>query len=228
MSTFTILQIDDNTDIKFLSEKAFKKTGFHYMFAATVDEGLKLALSEKPDLLLVDYFMEDMTGIEMLRLIHNDSKYKEIAGVPSILLTGDTDQVMSVISKNDLNIISFLRKPFGMRELVNIVENVYWSQSWPNSQRDEIPKDNLMQGKQTRKQNDDELQHLLMLKGQFKHYADTIHLVAQEMFESKKNDVMDEDYINYFTVYNCSRHILRLLEQSSLLKTKEPVDHDQE
>ena len=62
---------DDEPLLSVLSER-FREEGYNVINAITGEEGLKLALKNKPDLILLDIVMPKMDGIAMLKKLRKD------------------------------------------------------------------------------------------------------------------------------------------------------------
>jgi len=102
----TVLLIDDEADvISALSEK-FKKEGLKPLEAKNGEEGLRSALENHPDLIVLDIMMPKMDGISMLRELKKDAWG---ARVPVMLLTnvGENDKLATAL---ELGIVSYLIK----------------------------------------------------------------------------------------------------------------------
>ncbi len=83
-----ILVIDDNEDIRFTINEICKYAGWTAVLAIDGYEGVELFKSENPDLVLVDYHMPKLDGMETVEQIRNiDSE-----NVPIIVLTVDERQ----------------------------------------------------------------------------------------------------------------------------------------
>jgi CheY-like chemotaxis protein len=77
------------------------------------EEGLSLALSTQPDLILTDFNMPKMTGKELLRRLRQEPSLDD---VPVIVLTGnEEDQLRVDLLRNGAQ--DFLVKPFSVEEL---------------------------------------------------------------------------------------------------------------
>jgi len=84
----TILVVeDDESMVEALVEK-FKSSGFNVFSAKNGEEGLKLALSNHPDIILLDIVMPKMDGLSMLRKLKED---KWGAFAPVVILTNLSD-----------------------------------------------------------------------------------------------------------------------------------------
>lgn len=88
MTNQRILVVDDESDNRGALRTSLEAGGFLVSEAEDGKEGLNLALSEKPDLILLDIGMPHMNGHEVLKELRKDSWGK---GVPVILLTNADD-----------------------------------------------------------------------------------------------------------------------------------------
>ncbi len=73
-----ILLIDDEQEMLDLYGITLKKAGFDVIVAHNGPEGLKLAKEKKPALVLLDFKMADMDGVEVLEKIKQDSATKDL------------------------------------------------------------------------------------------------------------------------------------------------------
>lgn len=84
----TVLLIDDSIDILTVHQMMLEANGFTVITALSGAEGLDILFhSRVPDLILLDYQLEDMTGVEFLNYLEkSDSEF--VRRVPVIFLTG--------------------------------------------------------------------------------------------------------------------------------------------
>lgn len=82
-SLVKILVVDDDMNYQKILKEKLALSGFQTASAADGEEGLKLALELKPDLVLLDILMPNMDGITMLEKLREKFEYK----LPVILLT---------------------------------------------------------------------------------------------------------------------------------------------
>lgn len=68
-SSITILCVDDEDFILTMLERVFSLAGYNVLLANSPAEGIRLAQSNKIDVLIADYQMPEMTGIEMIKKI---------------------------------------------------------------------------------------------------------------------------------------------------------------
>ena len=89
-----VLIVEDEKPMARLLVESFKEAGLHTVVATQGDTGLAQALSERPDLILLDIVMPGMDGLTMLKKLRQDTWGKT---VPVILLTnfGDTDKIIA-------------------------------------------------------------------------------------------------------------------------------------
>ena len=79
-----ILIIEDYQNIVEILKMRLEALGYNVINAPDGQEGLKMARSENPDLIILDVFLPKMNGYKVCRLLKFDAKYKDI---PIIMLT---------------------------------------------------------------------------------------------------------------------------------------------
>ncbi|MEX1253339.1 MAG: response regulator transcription factor [Dehalococcoidia bacterium] len=105
-----ILAVDDEPGILRLVRLELSDQGFRVIAAETAEEALRLIEEQRPDLVLLDVLMPDVTGLELMR------RLRERMNTPVILLTAkdqDIDKVRGLESGAD----DYIVKPFGADEL---------------------------------------------------------------------------------------------------------------
>ena len=122
MNKARILLVDDNQDMLIIGQRIFEKAGYRIIAAHTGEEGLEKARSESPDLILLDFLLPDMNGCDFIRKLAA-SEIVDLQQVPLIVLTAHPNTVEDLESCYALGLRACLNKPFGHRELVNVVEN---------------------------------------------------------------------------------------------------------
>lgn len=83
-----ILIVEDESSLKNILSDKINQEGFVALTANDGEEGLKICLKEKPDLILLDVIMPKMDGVKMLKKLREDEWGKT---VPVILLSNDDD-----------------------------------------------------------------------------------------------------------------------------------------
>lgn len=79
---------DENVLLELFSDK-FKNENFHVLQSLTAEEGIKLAVKNKPDLILLDIILPKMDGLSMLKLLRQDEWGQN---VPVIILSNVNSQ----------------------------------------------------------------------------------------------------------------------------------------
>jgi signal transduction histidine kinase len=107
-----ILVVDDNVEVlRFISTQLQEH---HAVYVACDGEkGLELARRELPDVVVTDFMMPKMDGVNFVRSLRSDSRTKSI---PVIMLTAKT-QVQDRVDARDAGVEVYLTKPFSPREL---------------------------------------------------------------------------------------------------------------
>ncbi|MCD7778466.1 MAG: response regulator transcription factor [Clostridiales bacterium] len=108
---YTILVVDDETSIVNIIEYNLQRDGYKVLKAHDGEEGLNLALTQKPDLVILDIMMPKMDGYEVCRRLRAKSD------VPIIMLTARADEVDTVIGL-EMGADDYVTKPFKTRELL--------------------------------------------------------------------------------------------------------------
>lgn len=111
MNKQEILVIDDEAEIRKLLEITLRSNGYKVIEAKTAKEGLALAASHPPDLILLDVGLPDKNGIEVLM------KLREWFKRPIIILSVLKDEA-NIIKALDNDANDYLTKPFRTGELL--------------------------------------------------------------------------------------------------------------
>jgi two-component system KDP operon response regulator KdpE len=105
-----ILAVDDEAGILRLIKLELSSQGFRVVVANDGEEALRLAEQQRPDIVVLDIVMPDMSGLEVMR------RLRERTSIPIILLTAkdhDEDKVRGL----ELGADDYLVKPFNPEEL---------------------------------------------------------------------------------------------------------------
>jgi DNA-binding response OmpR family regulator len=107
----TILVVDDKASVRNLVRDYLEAEGYRVLIAANGREALFTARQDKPDLILLDIMMPEMTGIEFIKA------FRKERATPIIVLTARMDETDKVLGL-ELGADDYITKPFGMKELV--------------------------------------------------------------------------------------------------------------
>jgi two-component system phosphate regulon response regulator PhoB len=116
----TILVADDESHILNVVSLKLTNAGFIVFTAADGQEALELATAQRPDLLITDYHMPQLSGLELCqRLRQNPSTM----GIPTIMLTARGYNLeLTDTEQNGIN--RMLSKPFSPRQLLATVNEM--------------------------------------------------------------------------------------------------------
>jgi CheY-like chemotaxis protein len=81
----TILVIDDSRHLQIAFKKILTAAGYKVQLASDGEEGLRLAMGKKPDVILLDMLLPKLGGVEVLRALKQDPMTTQI---PVIALSG--------------------------------------------------------------------------------------------------------------------------------------------
>ena len=116
----TILSVDDSKMVRMLVTKAFKKFDCRVLEASNGLEGMAIAAQEKPDLILLDFTMPVMDGMEMLDMLRS---HEDLKTVPVVMLTAERSRDM-VAEFAKKGVRDYLVKPFREQEIVERVGRI--------------------------------------------------------------------------------------------------------
>ena len=106
----TILVVDDETTLRETLVEALEAEGFRVVSAADGRGALAVFRAERPDLVLLDLMLPELSGIEVCRIIRAES------GVPIVMLTAKDSELDKVVGL-ELGADDYVTKPFSLREL---------------------------------------------------------------------------------------------------------------
>jgi adenylate cyclase len=115
-----VLVVDDDAASRRLLEVRLRALECKVAMASDGKEALEKVASFRPDVILLDYMMPKMTGLEVLKCLKEDERYK---GVPVILLTGRGSQEDKVTGL-DAGADDYVVKPFEPFELLARVRSM--------------------------------------------------------------------------------------------------------
>ena len=109
--TEKILVIEDEVTLNETLVYNLEQQGFLVKAAMDGNEGLALARTFEPDLLILDIMLPGLDGLEITRILRKET------GVPIILLTAQGEEIDRVVGL-ELGADDYMPKPFSMRELI--------------------------------------------------------------------------------------------------------------
>lgn len=118
-----ILIVDDEVDLVNLLRVRFESYGYTVISAFDGGEGVKLALKEKPDLILLDIMMPKMDGYTALKILKGEDTTKDI---PVIMLTAK-GKMKDLFEPEGIK--GYLVKPFEKEHLLQTIKGVIGGES---------------------------------------------------------------------------------------------------
>jgi two-component system, OmpR family, alkaline phosphatase synthesis response regulator PhoP len=116
----TILVADDESHILHVVSLKLRNAGYRVLTARDGQEALELAQSEKPDLLITDYHMPELSGLELCQKLKQGP---ETSGIPAIMLTARGYHLEPSDTERS-GVLRMLSKPFSPRHLLATVNEV--------------------------------------------------------------------------------------------------------
>jgi two-component system phosphate regulon response regulator PhoB len=120
MAKQKILAVDDEEDILELLRFNLTKEGFSVLCAATGEEGLKTAHSQRPDVILLDLMLPGMDGLEVARRLKKEEATKDI---PVIMVTAKGEEA-DIVTGLEVGAEDYITKPFSRKVLIARVRAV--------------------------------------------------------------------------------------------------------
>ncbi len=109
-----ILVVEDEKPIREMIAFGLRRSGYEVSEAADTSRARACIADKRPDLILVDWMLPDMSGLELTRLLKRDKETRE---VPVIMLTARSDEHDKVAGL-DSGADDYVTKPFSPRELL--------------------------------------------------------------------------------------------------------------
>ena len=115
-----VLVVDDEIHIVQVVAIKLRNNGFDVITCENGAQALEIASKENPNVIVTDFQMPVMTGLELVENLRNQP---DTAEIPVIMLTARGFAIEDR-QKEELNISACLSKPFSPRELLQSVEEV--------------------------------------------------------------------------------------------------------
>ena len=134
-----IFIIEDEPSIIQFVQHNLEKNGFIVLSSVNGNDGLKELKKFQPDLLLLDWMLPDLSGIDICKNIRKDNSFKDL---PIIMLTAKGEEE-DKIKGLDSGIDDYLTKPFSFNELMARIKAVL-RRSNPNTVSDNLEFEDLV------------------------------------------------------------------------------------
>ena len=110
-----ILVIDDDAQTLRLLRRSLEEAGYHVTVTSDPAEALKLAETQDPDLILMDYLLPEVSGLDLLQRI------REFSGVPVVFLTSQSSSEDAARALR-MGADDYVAKPFSTSERLARIE----------------------------------------------------------------------------------------------------------
>src|SRR5215813_3411148 len=110
-----ILVIDDNPNVVDILGRCLREEGYGVLGALTSDEGLKLAILSRPELVLLDLDLPGTNGIELLKRIRSTNPTTRV-----IIVTGNADPALAREALK-FGALAYIDKPFDFAYLKRVI-----------------------------------------------------------------------------------------------------------
>jgi two-component system alkaline phosphatase synthesis response regulator PhoP len=125
MADKKVLVVDDEIHIIHVVAIKLRNNGYEVISAENGAQGLEIAQAEKPDIIVTDFQMPVMTGLELVGRLRQCDQTKDI---PVIMLTARGFAVEDE-QKEQLQISGILSKPFSPKELLRSIEDILYQRA---------------------------------------------------------------------------------------------------
>jgi len=123
-----VLVVDDEIHIVHVVAIKLRNNGYEVITAENGAEAFELACQENPDIIVTDFQMPVMTGLDLVEKLRQCQQTKNI---PVILLTA-RNFAISQEQQEKLQIADCLSKPFSPRELLGNIEDILYRRAVSN------------------------------------------------------------------------------------------------
>ena len=120
MTEQTILIVDDEHAIREMIDFALTRAGYHVVGAEDASSALSAIAQSRPDLILLDWMLPDISGVDLARRLKKEELYREI---PIIMLTARVEE-QDKVRGLEVGADDYVTKPFSTRELAARIKAV--------------------------------------------------------------------------------------------------------
>ncbi|UCF00064.1 MAG: response regulator [Planctomycetota bacterium] len=125
MAEKKVLVVDDEIHIIHVVAIKLRNNGYEVISAENGNEAFEIACQEKPDIIVTDFQMPIMTGLELVRKLRENEATKD---TPVIMLTARGFAIEEE-QKENLQISEFLSKPFSPKELLRSIDDILYQKA---------------------------------------------------------------------------------------------------
>lgn len=120
MAARTILVCDDESVITFMLASRFRELGYNVLTGSDGDEGFRLASEALPAVIISDYQMPGVDGLQFAKRLKQDPR---TSSIPVLMLTSRGHRI-SPRDLQETSIVQVMPKPFSAKELSAMVQDL--------------------------------------------------------------------------------------------------------
>jgi DNA-binding response OmpR family regulator len=113
-----VIVIDDEPFILMMIEDKLKKSNINVVTLRESKNAFEVIKKERPNLVILDWMMPELSGIELCKMIKNDP---DISDIPVFMLTAkgqDSDEVLGL----QCGVARYITKPFSPKSLLQMIQ----------------------------------------------------------------------------------------------------------
>jgi len=211
MKKTKLLLIDDNVDMLLIGKRIFGRADYDFFTARNGQEGLETAKFHKPDIIVLDFILPDINGKQFIKILSTSEQYTSIRNIPIIILTAKADEIEDFEECYKMGLRAFLNKPFGHRELVNVVDNVV--------RLSKLEKPAPQNGTPVPQPNQDHFSERLAESEwieDLKIANSTIVSLCKQLSENELSNLTEQQKMDIVAVYNSSKRMTKLINEKKV------------
>ncbi len=113
----TVLVVDDDTEIADFATLALRSAGYRVLTAFDGEQALRMARSEKPDLVLLDLAMPRMHGYEVCQALRADQALSRV----KIIIASGKSYPIDIQNAKKAGADEYIVKPYGLQQIIESV-----------------------------------------------------------------------------------------------------------
>ena len=116
----TVVIIEDEPDAAEMLGEMMRVSGFRVVKSYSSGPAISMIKKEMPDVVILDIMMPDISGLDILRLMHEEPK---LAGIPVVVVSAKS-MPADIQTGLDAGAAVYLTKPVGFLDLKNAIHRV--------------------------------------------------------------------------------------------------------
>jgi DNA-binding response OmpR family regulator len=125
MTQKTVLIIEDEEDAADMFAEMMRVSGYHVLKTSSSTPALTMMAAEKPDVVILDIMMPEISGLDILRQMRKDP---ELVNIPVVVVSAKS-MPADIKHGMEAGASMYLTKPVGFTELKEAIERVLGGQS---------------------------------------------------------------------------------------------------